>query len=199
MSRPLAVALSILPGWGHLYLGRELQGLLVFTFSSMTGFLLVNAWLLHLGTFRQAVTTISSLLFLTGCVYSVVDIWRLTSPRRVERMRRLCDVLLWEGMMNYVRHEDLAAEEKFLQCWRLDRLDVEPIVRAGVVAARRQAFEEARRLLGRARRLDSELKWRAEIDRELEMIRVASRSTPSLAVSPPSSGSVTAAEERKSA
>ena len=194
-SRPLAMTLSVFPGWGHLYLGRELQGLAIFTFSSLAGFFLANAYLLHLGGYRQAVATVSGLLFLGGVIYSVVDVWRWTSPRRLERMRRLCDVLLWEGMMNFVRHEDLAAEEKFLQCWRLDRLDVEPIVRAGMVASRRQAYQEARRLLRRARRLDSELKWRAEIDRELEIIET----TLGKSETQSAAAQVGAAERRQSA
>ena len=181
LCRPAAIALSAIAGWGHIYLGRERFGLLLFTLASASGFLCFSGWLLHLGSYDQAVVAVSTLCFLSLTSYSVVDVWRLTSPRRLERLRRLCDLLLWEGMMNFVRHEDLAAEEKFIQCWRLDRLDVEPVVRAGMVAARRQAFEEAFRLLKSARRLDTELKWRSEIDRELELmqrVRDAGRRDP---------------------
>ena len=82
-SRPLAMTLSVFPGWGHLYLGRELQGLAIFTFSSLAGFFLANAYLLHLGGYRQAVATVRGRLFLGGVIYSGDEVWRWTSPRRL--------------------------------------------------------------------------------------------------------------------
>jgi hypothetical protein len=79
--------------------------------------------------------------------------------------------------LHFLSRDDLAAEEDFVECARVDRLDFEAHFRSGVAAARRGERELARRRLERARRLDADMKWSWEIRRELDRINGA-RATP---------------------
>lgn len=169
-TRRTAIVLSAFPGWGHVYLGRELQGLGVFTLATIAGFTFFNATFLYLGDFRGVVASVSAVAALLLVVYSVVDVVRLTGSTRLQRLARARDRLIWEGLLCYLRSDYLAAEQKFVECARLDSLDVEPVFRAGVAASRRGAYNEARRLLSRARKLDTELKWEWELEEELQRI-----------------------------
>ncbi len=165
-----SVLLSLLPGWGHVAVGREFQGLLIFTTAALAAFGLVNALFTYLGELRGVLIVLSSIALVGVAAYSVVDVVRLNTPSRRLRIARTRDRLLWEGLMAYLRSDLLTAEQKFIDCARLDRLDVEPVLRAGVAASRRGAFREARRLLRRARRLDVEKRWEWELRRELERV-----------------------------
>lgn len=172
-SRGTSILLSLLPGWGHIYLGREGQGLLVFTAAAISGFTLLNATLIYLGELRGTLIGIASIATAGLFLYSVGDIFRLTAPLRLQRISRRRDQLLWEGMLAYLRSDYVGAEQKFLECARLDALDVEPVFRAGVAASRRGAWREARRLFNKARKLDIELKWKWELEEELQRVNEA--------------------------
>jgi hypothetical protein len=179
--------LAVLPGWGHILLGREGLGLSLFTGASMSAFTLVNGLWIYLGELRGILIGISSLALAGFLIFSLADALRLSSPLRLERLKRLRDQLLWEGSLEYLREDFLAAEQRFLECARLDLLDAEPVFRAGAASARRGERREARRLLARARRLDVERKWEWEIGNELGRLETAAPAPPA-APSPASEG-----------
>ena len=166
----------MIPGWGHIYLGKEGRGLVLFTLYAIAFFVFLNAISIYMGPSRQALFTVSGVVSVALLIYSVSDTVRISSPRRLERVRRLCDELLWEGMTSFLRCDYDAAEEKFLECSRLDGLDVEPVFRAGVIAARRREIRQAEILFKRARRLDVHYKWDWEIERELQRLAEPSES-----------------------
>ena len=153
-SRGTALALSLVPGWGHIYLGEELKGLTIFTLAAISAFAWINASWMYLASFRPVLLTLGILGFIGLWVWSTVEVFVKTRPERVGRLRRRCDHLLWEGILHFLSRDDLAAEEDFVECARIDCLDVEAHFRSGVAAARRGERELARRRLERARRLD---------------------------------------------
>ncbi len=169
VSRPIAILLSLVPGWGHIYLGFEARGLVIFTLAALGGFGWINATWIYLGEGQSIFQGITLVLFGGLFLFSLVDIFIRTAKKRVSRSSKLCESLLWEGMMHYVMGNDLAAEEKFRETTRVDGLNVEAYFRAGIVAARRGELQQAKRFLKKARRLDHDLKWSWEIRRELEV------------------------------
>ena len=194
-SRSTTILLSCLPGWGHVYLGREGRGLIIFTAAATSSFALLNGTFVYLGDFRGTVVAVSAIAVAGLCLYSVLDVLRLTAPTRLLRLRRARDELLWDGTLCFLRSDFLAAEQKFLECARFDALDVEPVFRAGVAASRRSArgdagsdadraaSDEARRLLRRAVKLDVELTWQWEIVEELKRLDAGVNPVPEAATS----------------
>ncbi len=161
------MVLALIPGWGHIYLGKEFQGLVLFTLTAASGFAWLNSLWIYLGAHQPAVFFTAGFFTMAFCLYSLVSVFRATAPWRLERLERQRNQLLWEGMLGFLRSEYQAAEEKFIEGARLDPLDPEPLWRAGIVAARSGSPNAARRLLLKARRLDLEGKWRWEIEQEL--------------------------------
>ena len=172
--RGIPILLSLIPGWGHIYCAREGRGLVLFTAAAISGFTLFNAIWNYLGDLRPVLIVVGALGTLGLLIYSIWDIIRWTSPERLQRIRQLRDRLLWEGSLCYLRADYLTAEEKFLQSAHLDERDVEPYFRAGMAALRRGATLESKRLLQKAQKLDTRLKWQWEIEEELKRLSVYS-------------------------
>lgn len=170
-SRTLALLLSLAPGWGHVYLGRERAGMALFTMAALCLFALVNLLLVYFGELRLLYLRLAGGGALFFWLTSVADVWRRTSPRRLRRLEREKEDLLRRGMIAYLRGQPDLAQEAFRASLRLDGDDVEALVRMGVVAARSGAVSLARRALRRARRVDLAGKWTWEIGKELLLLR----------------------------
>jgi len=170
-SRVFAVLLALVPGWGHVYLGRDFIGLTLFSLSALLGFLVFNAYLMMGGEYRMVVIRCGLALHLMVSLFSLLDVWRRTSPRRLNRIEEKMAGLLRDGMISYLRDELGEAENAFRTCLKLDNQEVEALVRLGVVLARKGFHRPARRILRRARSLDLEEKWNWEIERELQALR----------------------------
>src|SRR5262245_2665328 len=169
-SRVLALVLSLVPGWGHVYLARERLGLLLFTSAAVSVFVWIDLQLLYQGSHRPlfagSVAVAGGLLWFAN----LADVWRRTSPARLKRIGEEKARLLRLGMMSYLRNELEPAEKAFRECLSLDHQEVEVLWRLGVVLARRGQARAARRWFARARAFDFEDKWKWEIARELERL-----------------------------
>ena len=166
-SRCFAVLLSLVPGWGHVYLGREARGLVLFTVFAIGGFGLLNGLLLYIGWGRSFVLAASGFTALAVWVWACVDIIRLTSPvrRHAEEEDRL--KALREGTVRYLRGDLEDAKRAFGRCLKKDPGDVEALFRLGILCARSGDSRGARTYLRRASKLDLDGKWVWEIQREL--------------------------------
>jgi tetratricopeptide (TPR) repeat protein len=166
-SRPLALLLSLLPGLGQVYLGRDLAFLVYFSLEALCLFAALNAVLLYQGPERprlvQGALAAAGVVWLAG----IWDVLRRTAPSRLKRIEGEKARLLRDGMIAYLREDLAGAETLFRACLALDGEEVEALFRLGVLLRRQGDVRGARRSLRRARKLDLEEKWRWEIDREL--------------------------------
>jgi tetratricopeptide (TPR) repeat protein len=179
-SRALALVLTLLPGWGHVYWGRELLGTVIFTVAAAAFFGLVNGLFIVLGAGRTVLAQGSAAL-LTGVVgYAWADILRRTSPNRLQAEESHREKSLIEGMIAHLRGEHERAGQLFLSCLKADPTDVEALFRMGMTTARAGRREEAIRWLRRTRRNDLEGKWRWEVERELASLRRAPSRGPAV-------------------
>lgn len=170
-SRSIALALSLVPGWGHVYLGRERRGLALFTLTAVLAFLSFNLILVYAGEYRMFLARAAAIAAGLVWIAGIVEVWQWTAPRRLRETEERKAAFLRSGMVAYLRGELDGAEEDFRACLRLDVQDPEAILRLGVVAARRGQIRQARRLLRRAGLLDLDEKWHWEISREIQSLR----------------------------
>jgi tetratricopeptide (TPR) repeat protein len=170
-SRALALILSLVPGWGHVYLANERLGLCLFTLAAIAAFGVIDLLLLYQGVHRLFLARSIAAAGILIWLVSFADVWRRTSPARRQRLGEEKARLLRLGMIAYLRDDLEAAEEAFRACLSLDHQDVEALMRLGVVLARLGQVRAARRWLGRARVFDFEDKWKWQIGRELESLR----------------------------
>ncbi len=171
--RVLALVLSLVPGWGHVYLGRERVGLLIFTLVVLGAFVVVNSLLALEGPWRIWLSRPAGAAGLVFWLAGILDVLRMTSPRRLRRIEAEKRDLLRSGMIAYLRDDLEAAERSFRSCLKLDGQEVEALVRLGMVLARRSRPGRARSHLRRARSLDMEEKWSWEIERELRALKTS--------------------------
>lgn len=170
-SRAWALTLSVLPGWGHVYWGRELLGLFLFTIFTVSAFAVLNASILDLGRWRPVLLWGGVAGALGAAAWAWTDIFRRTDPERLRREGELRERELLEGMIAYVRGDHPAAKARFLACVRRDSGDVEALFRLGMACARSGETDQAIRWLERARRWDLERKWDWEVRGELARLR----------------------------
>jgi len=174
-SRVLALGLSLVPGWGHVYWGREVLGLAVFTAFALAGFALFNGIFIYLGDGREFLVRGSAGLVLGIVGWTWFDIICRTGPRRLKAEEEERDHNLREGMIAYLRGDHEGAKALFRSCVRADPFDVEALFRMGVACSRTGDIREAAVWLRRTRRHDLEDKWRWEIAEELKKLKRAGR------------------------
>ncbi|MEM7232923.1 MAG: tetratricopeptide repeat protein [Planctomycetota bacterium] len=167
-SRPVALFLSLVPGWGHIYWGREMLGLGLFTIVAVFGFVLMNGMWIYRGAGAGFMTWISVAVCLATVVGSWIDLVLRTTPARVEREKSARERFLEQGTIAYTRGDFDSAEVDFRECLRIDPQDLEALFRLGVVLARKEDRVGAAKVFEQALRFDLEGKWRWEIARELD-------------------------------
>jgi tetratricopeptide (TPR) repeat protein len=167
------MALSLVPGFGHIYWGWELAGLCLFTASSVAAFALLNGLFIYVGDGRTALIRLSLFLLLGIFVGSWADILRRVSLRRLEAEASEREQNLREGMVAYVRGDLEAALSRFSSCVSADPLDVEALFRLGMTCSRAGSSRQAVRWLKRALKHDDQEKWRWEAKSELERLSAA--------------------------
>ncbi len=177
-SRPVALVLSLVPGWGHVYWGREAPGLGLFTLFAVAGFALLNGLFIYIGNARSLVVALSSVLLLASIVGSWIDILRATNPGRLKALEAERDKALREGTVAYLRGDLKAAIDLFEGCVRRDPGDVEALFRLGAVCSRSGESRAAQVWLRRARKHDLDEKWAWEVERELERLKKATGAVP---------------------
>jgi len=171
----VALALSIVPGWGHVYFGREVLGLAIFTLFAVALFVLLNGLYLYLGPWRTSLTVFAVALLSLVTLGCWIDIIRRTGRRQVRAEEEARQLNLRNGMVAYLRSDLDQAVGFFRACLRANPLDVEALFRLGVVLARSGDGRLARSCLRRVLKHDTERKWHWEVARELEKLSHASK------------------------
>jgi hypothetical protein len=170
-SRALALFLSVVPGWGHVYWGKEALGLALFTAFAVAASGLLNGLFIYLGDGRGALIWVSASLLAAVHLGALWDLLGRTSAGAVRTAAELRERSLRRGMIEYLRGDLAAAEASFEACAAADPTDVEALFRLGVVTSRAGHAAAARSWLRRALKWDLEDKWRWEIGRELERLK----------------------------
>lgn len=166
------MVLTLVPGWGHVYWGRELLGLGVFTAFAVAGFALINGAFIYLGAGREVLLYGAAILHVGIAAWAWVDIFRRSSPSRVRKEEEEREHHLREGMIAFLRGDLDEAREFFEMCNRADPVDVEALFRLGVVCARSGRLREATAWFRRTRKCDLEHKWHWEVEQELNRIKL---------------------------
>ena len=157
---------SLVPGWGHVYWGREALGIGIFSAAALVGFGFLNAWLVYQGQGKTTMVWVFGVVFCLVMVASWIDIFLRTEPARVsedDRRRKLC---LERGTASYLQGDLAGALGEFRECLKIEPNCPEALFRIGVLAVRQDDFELARTSLRRALRYDIGEKWKWEIQRE---------------------------------
>ena len=157
---------SLVPGWGHVYWGREALGIGIFSAAALVGFGFLNAWLVYQGSGKTTMVWVFGVVFWLVMAANWIDIFLRTEPARVsedDRRRKLC---LERGTASYLQGDLAGALGEFRECLKIEPNCPEALFRIGVLAVRQDDFELARTSLRRALRYDIGEKWKWEIQRE---------------------------------
>lgn len=174
-SRPLALILSLVPGWGHIYWGREVLGMAIFTAFAVAAFALLNLFLVSLGPWKSAFVSLAACLAFLAFIGAVVDLWFRTYPKRVQAEAELRGRRLREGMLAYLGGDLEKASHCFRSCLKSDPHDVEASFRLGIIYCRGGDTRQGAHWLRRAGKLDVDGKWHWELARELERLKTKSQ------------------------
>lgn len=174
-SRILALFLSLLPGWGQIYWGREKLGLTLFTVFAVCLFLLGNGFLVILGGWQELLVWIGATGAVLAYLVAVVDILLRSSPRRVAREAEARDRLFREGVVAYLASDLEASDRAFRGMLRIDPVDVEALFRLAVVHCRLGQERAGGAWLRKVRRFDMEGKWSWEVECEERRLREAAK------------------------
>ena len=158
--------LSLVPGWGHVYWGREALGIGIFSAAALVGFGFLNTWLVYQGPGKTTMVWVFGVVFCLVMAANWIDIFLRTDPARVgedDRRRKLC---IQRGTAAYLQGDLDVALGEFKECLKIEPNCPEALFRIGVLAARQGDIEIARTGLRRALRYDVGGKWTWEIERE---------------------------------
>jgi tetratricopeptide (TPR) repeat protein len=177
-SRAVALVLSIVPGWGHVYWGRELRGLAIFTAFAVSGFGLLNGLFIYLGEMRGLIIGGAAAVLAASATFSWYDIVRRTCAARVRAEAEERERSLKAGTVAYLEGDLDGAAAHLSRALEADPADFEALFRLGIVRARAGRKREARLQLRRALKHDTDGKWNWEIQREIELLAVPSAEPP---------------------
>lgn len=174
-TRAVSLALSIVPGWGHIHHGREGLGLAIFTAFAVVGFAWINGRFIYRGEGRELLLWIGGGAAVAIWLAAFVELWLRSAPARVERDKTARARFLLQGMIAYLKGDWAAAEVDFRGALKLEPQDVEALFRLGMTLLRKAEEQggdvgPALRVLRKARRFDLSDKWTWEIERELERL-----------------------------
>ncbi len=169
--RAVALLLSVVPGWGHVYWGRESVGLVLFTVVAVCGFAFLNASFIYQGPGRGVFLWTSGILLCTTFVSSGADLFLRTSRERQGRERESRERLLHQGTIAYLKNDFRDAVVLFRECLRINPQDTEALFRLGVTFTRSGERQQALRHLRKAMRFDFDEKWHWEIGREIYRLK----------------------------
>ena len=168
--RSLALILALVPGWGHVYWGRERLGLALFTVAAVFGFALINGLFIYQGDGRTALQWTSGIFFAAVWAAGWIEILARTSPERLRREMETRKRLLDDGTVAYLQNDCQKAIDSFRACLRFEPNDVEAFFRLGVVYCSAGDRRQSRRWLRKTIRCDLEEKWRWEVEQHLERL-----------------------------
>lgn len=169
----LALALSAVPGLGHLVLGRSRRGYLFFMAGTAAWNLLflakavkpppVGDWAMQVGTGVGAAVSL----------YSVYDVFRVGVWCRLPHVAARRDAEFQQAVGHFRRRELPRAREILDTLLDLDPAD--PVTRLYLAALERSAghFDRAIHHARKALRADPSTRWREDIEYELRLARKA--------------------------
>ena len=156
------VILSLVPGWGHIWLRRFGRGLLVFTVFVVAANIALMQSLAktptHASWIRPALAVAAAVF-----VFGIADVLRITLRRHVSGTEPRRRKLLTRALGHYVRDENGQAEEVLAKLVRLDTGRPAPWYYLGCVRAERGRLRAAKRAFRTARRVDRRGEWTDEI------------------------------------
>ena len=165
----IPLILSLVPGWGHIWVHRATRGLLIFVcFFGLANYALMA--LLLADAAEPPILARPALALAAGVlVFSYIDILRLTLWNRNKRLLARCDGYLRRAIIHYLRDEYGQAEELLLKVLRRRPFDVPALSYLAAVqrgrGAEKKAQESFKRALAAARGGRWEASLRAEIKR----------------------------------
>ena len=162
--------LTLIPGMGHLWEGRDFKGLLLFSLFAACAAGVLEGALLWSGPGRTEILVMSSLGLVAVWGYAFFDIFRFAYEPLRERDRYRRSEHLREGILCFLRGDYERAEKEFLANIRLNPGDPESLFRLAVLCRVRGDLPRAKRYLRALRRNDLEEKWRWESAQEEELI-----------------------------
>lgn len=164
--------LSIVPGLGHLALGRFAQGAALFTAfaASLNG--------VFIGAFWQGeeaawwIRTVSAAAAIAVWAVGFASVLALTVFTDREALRERRDDALRRALVCYLRDELRDAQHELEEALRcdIDRCDADVVFHLGVIARRLGDERRARRFFQRCLACDPSGKWRYEVEKELSRV-----------------------------
>jgi len=178
-SRPFALFLSLVPGWGQIYWGRERLGLTFFTGFALAVFVLVNALWIAVGDWPVFGAPLATGLAALLWVVSFVDMTLRSAPGRVAAEARERDRLFRLGAVAYLTNDLDGATAAFRGMLKLDPKDLDAYFRLACCCRGRGDLRSATAWLRRVKRCDVEDFWSWQVEAEMGAIaklRVPARS-----------------------
>lgn len=164
--RHVTAFLSIVPGLGHIYIGRCLKGVFLF----MLFALFIDAAYIVPFLFSPETRVVRGTLVAAAIVwfYTFSDVVRLTYLANTERKLKRKNELFATGVRQFLRGEYEPARDTFHQVLRLNRYDPDAHFYIGMAFKSLGKPYKARKHLKNALSYDDTKKWNFEVLQELK-------------------------------
>lgn len=170
-----AIPLSLVAGWGHIYLRRYVLGTALFVLfaAAANAFLLSFLWLGGDGVAQLRAVSFWALVLLLGL--SVAHVLYLAIFLGRPAVCRQRTALLEEALTEHLRGRLVGARRALQTALSLcpDPHDADVFFLLGALAAHEGSARRALRYFRRCERFDERRKWREEIDRQRARLRLA--------------------------
>ncbi|MBI5368890.1 MAG: tetratricopeptide repeat protein [Planctomycetes bacterium] len=167
----LAILLSVLPGLGHILLGRCVRGLVLFTAFAF----FANAWGVAPYVWPAGDEPVSRPGLLAAAaviwLYTMLDAMRIVYWRERASLARRKKNLFHDALVDYMKGDLRAARRVLRRVLRLDRDDPNAHFLLGIVYQGEGKRWRARRALKRSLVLDESRRWAWEVSRALEELK----------------------------
>ncbi|MCA9319237.1 MAG: hypothetical protein KDB53_00815 [Planctomycetes bacterium] len=163
------IALTIVPGWGHIWTRRGFRGFVIFAlFAASLDYFLVAKFNLETLPFNPV---IALAIAVAVHVFAFVDILRITFWLRSKTVQRRRSALFRKMVVHYLRGEYGQAQEACEGILRIDPANPAVTMWSGMIARECGRPKVARRLFQQARRNDERGYWKQEVVRELDALK----------------------------
>lgn len=161
------LALSLIPGWGHIWVHRPTRGLAIFLgFFAVLNVALVGLMAPSTG---QSAPWVQPAIALAAAVFvfGFVDTLRITVWARGRTVQRRRKRLLWRAQVHYLKGEYGQSAEATRRMLRINPHDVQALIQSGLIQFETGNPTGAERLWTKARMHDRDQLWELEIERLL--------------------------------
>ncbi len=164
------ILLTLIPGMGHLWEGKDLKGLVLFSSFAVGAAGILEGMVLWAGEWGGVIALCS---FGWTCLvfgYALIDIFRFTYGPWRQKIELKRKKHLHAGILSFLKSDYEIAEQEFQENLRLMAGDPESLFRLAVISRRRGEIGRARRYLKIAGKNDLCGKWSWECSREEEFL-----------------------------